>query len=270
MDIRRRSARLIESIELVLDCVLGPADLALEALFLLPLVGPLVFYALSLTAAVVWRAVTLSLLALAQLGLRMDRRLAVRAVVLTRDGDPIARPQVVEERLAEASAILQKQAGVRLVQIRFACDARPPLPLVGTAAFPSGEHALTWACDLTALRDDLLRRGVGRWYRRLIFQEARRSYFRGTRRLLFLGRPVYLFVIQQVKGMSGCSLGPLADYVVVGADCGGMTMAHEIAHACGLWHVGHEANLMKHIHSADGLSRLQAVLLSTSEHVTPF
>ncbi len=270
MDIRRGTARLTQAIELVLDCVLGPADLALEAFFLLPLVGPVVFYALSLTAAVVWRAVALPLLVLAQLGLRVDRRLAVRAVVLTRDGDPVASPQVVEERLAEASAILQKQAGVRLVQIRFACDARPPLPLVGTAASASGEHALTSACDFTALRDDLLRRGGGRWYRRLIFQEAWRGYFRGTRRLLFLGRPVYLFVIQQVKGMSGCSLGPLADYVVVGAECGGMTMAHEIAHACGLWHVRRETNLMKHIHSRDELTRLQAAVLSTSEHVTPF
>ncbi len=267
---RRGAARLVETLELILDCALGPLDLAFEAVFLVPLLGSVLFYALSLSAAVVWRALALPLLVLTRAGLRVDRRLAVRALVLTKEGDPVADIEGVGERLGEASAILQKQAGVRLAPIRFARDVRPALPLVEAARSAASKPALIASCDLTALRDDLLRRGGAGWCRRLIFADVWRCYFGGARRLLFFGRPLYVFVVQQVKGMSGCSLGPLADYVVVGADCGGMTMAHEIAHACGLWHVRDEANLMKHIHSKDRMTPLQAAVLSTSEHVTPF
>ncbi len=259
---------LIESLELLLDCVLGPVDLALETIYLVPILGPLLLYAMSVAAAIVWRALRLPLLALALVGVRPHRRLAVRAVVLTKDGGPVADCEAVRQRLADASSILQRQAGVRLVPVRLAWDVRPPLPLVEVASAPQDERALMPSCNLTAVRDDFFVRGGSRWYRRFVLGDAWRCYFGGSRRLLGRGRPVYLFVVQQVKGVEGCSLGPLADYVVVGASSSGTTMAHDIAHACGLWHVKSDANLMRHILSKNGLTRLQVAMLTTSEHVT--
>lgn len=267
---RRATTRLLGAIELVLDLLLGPVDLLFEALFLIPLLGPLVFHALNFPIAVIWRGAALPLLVLARLGVRMDPRLAVRAIVLTRGGKPVAPVEGVAQCLAEASAILQQQTGVRLVPIRFACSVRPPLPLVEVSPYEANERALLYSCDMSAVRDDLLRQGGSGWYRRFIFRDAWRSFFGGARRLLFIGRPLYLFVIDEVKGLSGCSLGPLADYVVVGADAGGITMAHEIGHACGLAHTASEANLMRPRHCGHGLTRFQADLLFTSEHVTPF
>ena len=64
--------------------------------------------------------------------------------------------------------------------------------------------------------------------------------------------PVTIFVVQSIKHDSeqwrGCSFGLLADYVVITPD--GLnddtTLAHELSHACGLFHRSNQGNLMYH------------------------
>jgi hypothetical protein len=45
-------------------------------------------------------------------------------------------------------------------------------------------------------------------------------------------------------------------------------MAHEIGHACSLWHVDDETNLMNPDDADTQLSRFQVALLRTSRHVS--
>ena len=58
--------------------------------------------------------------------------------------------------------------------------------------------------------------------------------------------PITAFIVLDIDHASGCSLGPLSDYVTL--DPGGAknvsTLAHEIAHACGLWHLQSKSNLL--------------------------
>jgi hypothetical protein len=59
--------------------------------------------------------------------------------------------------------------------------------------------------------------------------------------------PVTIFIVRSVKDKVGCSVGPLADWVVVDSSVGvssGNTLAHEVGHACNLWHVGDTSKLM--------------------------
>ena len=58
--------------------------------------------------------------------------------------------------------------------------------------------------------------------------------------------PITVFVVRDISGKEGCSIGPLSDYITLDKD--GVkstnTMAHEIGHCCGLWHSGAKSNLM--------------------------
>lgn len=61
-----------------------------------------------------------------------------------------------------------------------------------------------------------------------------------------LGFPLTVYVLRDISGKIGCSLGPLTDYVTLsikGAKSES-TMAHELGHACGLLHRTSIDNLM--------------------------
>jgi hypothetical protein len=83
--------------------------------------------------------------------------------------------------------------------------------------------------------------------------------------------PVTVIVVRDVKDKQGCSLGPLADYVTI--DPSGVksasTLAHEVAHACNLWHSGSKSNLMwPDANRGDQVKWFQKNLLRSSRHVT--
>ena len=83
--------------------------------------------------------------------------------------------------------------------------------------------------------------------------------------------PVTAFVVVDIDHASGCSLGPMTDYVTldpVGAK-NASTLAHEIAHACGLWHHQAKSNLMWRTFSrGDEVKWWQKNIFRSSRHVT--
>jgi hypothetical protein len=83
--------------------------------------------------------------------------------------------------------------------------------------------------------------------------------------------PITAFVVLDIDHASGCSLGPLTDYVTldpVGAK-NASTLAHEIAHGCGLWHVRSKSNLLWRTFSrGDQVKWWQKNIFRSSRHVT--
>ena len=83
--------------------------------------------------------------------------------------------------------------------------------------------------------------------------------------------PVTAFVVLDIDHASGCSLGPLTDYVTMDPDGSknGSTLAHEIAHACGLWHLQSKSNLLwRTISRGDEIKWWQKNIFRASRHVT--
>lgn len=83
--------------------------------------------------------------------------------------------------------------------------------------------------------------------------------------------PVTAFVVKDIKGASGCSLGPISDYVTL--DPNGAKhpsiLAHELAHACGLWHLKNRSNLLYPYKDRDDeVEWWQKNILRSSRHVT--
>ena len=83
--------------------------------------------------------------------------------------------------------------------------------------------------------------------------------------------PVTVFVVMNIKGASGCSLGPMTDYITLdhrGAKDESI-LAHELAHACGLWHLNHRTNLLWYKKDrGDKIRWWQRNIFRSSRHIT--
>ena len=83
--------------------------------------------------------------------------------------------------------------------------------------------------------------------------------------------PVTVFIVKDIKGADGCSLGPMSDYVTI--DHVGLknvsVLAHELAHACGLWHIKQKENLLYTNRSrGDEVKWWQKNVFRSSRHIT--
>ena len=189
-------------------------------------------------------------------GLRTTKKLRLRVVVLRDErGLPLASNEEVLPAYEEARRILSRMAGVTV---------EPAGWRVVTAPHAAPKAALDVRCTDGAWQDDLGE--AGRFFRSLMAKSTA-----GT--LIGYGAPVTVFIVRSMSTHNGCSLGPASDYVTVEAKTLKSTrrlLAHEVAHACGLWHTKNTANLMFPRGPGEELSHFQASVLRTSRHVTHF
>ncbi|HSE80411.1 MAG TPA: matrixin family metalloprotease [Gaiellaceae bacterium] len=186
-------------------------------------------------------------------GSRRPKKLRVRVAILRdENGKPVATPEDVEPSLAEAKRVLREAAAIELLAAAE--------PLVRTIAEPAPAAALDSPCAEGSYRADFGRGGA--FFR--LHREA--GGVTGS------GAPLTVFVVRDVLGKAGCSLGPLVDHVTV--DMSALTgrrlrvLAHELGHACGLPHSSAAENLMLPTRMGDRLQPWQVAVFRSSRHVT--
>lgn len=185
------------------------------------------------------------------IGWEWRKRLRICVIILNDNGVPLATQASLNPFITTATTIFDQQANVELI-----------VEGVITLTEPSPDYALNVGCDWEGWWDDLWLAGA--WYE----ITANAECFDGAgRRLIGWFSPVVVFVVKNVSGKSGCSMGPASDYVVIE---GGnpVCFAHEIGHACGLWHHSDTANLMFRQCGGQSLKKWQRVLLRNSRHVS--
>lgn len=189
------------------------------------------------------------------LGVRPYKKLRLRVVILRDEaGHPLATEAEVWPSIREAARIFAQTARVRVVPTQ-------PAIVILPAAAPT--VALNVHCDDGAWQDDL---GTGGAYFRRVLATTQAGKYLGY------GAPVTVFIVRDISLKGGCSLGPLVDYVTLEAGmlgrAGYRILAHEVGHACGLWHAKDKPNLMFPIGPGDSLAPWQAAVIRNSRHAT--
>jgi hypothetical protein len=222
------------------------------------------------------------------IGIRGEKKLRVCTILLcdARGVEEVAKREHVVAQLNKAIEVF-RQAHVKII---------PSGPLKFTSGFGPGQQAdeswitrycqqggnttdiLDLDCGLAGGLDDLWVTGS-----QLQFVIDTNCFFGQMRKLIGYGGPLAILVVRDVAGddASGCS-SFLWDYVTVQVreasvfegDKTLRTIAHELGHACNLFHVDISGNLMK-TGGADlvkdtALNTWQQILIRSSRHVTYF
>lgn len=248
-----------EAVAFVLNVVAALVNLVLA----IPLVGRLVSQVVN---AVTW-AVGTAVGAVME-ALDPDSALTMRLCVIVlqrRDGGPVIKPGDLEPALAEIDTLYRREANVEVeyepVHWAEGNLASAPQATSVACAGDGGTGFAGWADDLG---------GAGSIYEILSTRYCFESSFS---RLTGIASPLVVFVVEDVEGAQGCSLGPLTDYVVIEGDAvqpgdDRFALAHEIGHSCGLIHHSDTDNLMHNPNAGPNLTGGQAKNVRRSPYTT--
>ncbi len=185
-------------------------------------------------------------------GIMLPKKLRLRVIILR---DEKGEALLLDERQSDAQiAADQARLDAAIQHLRDVFGSQLNTSIVSAGGemirvldFPAPSEALDVGCGGDALGESVSE--AGRYFR-----EKEASNWHGT--IVGYGAPVTVFVVRDVEGKLGCSLGPLTNYVTV--DVEGFeyddpsppviddvvvptpkppsTLAHEVGHACSLWH----------------------------------
>ncbi|HKA66391.1 MAG TPA: hypothetical protein VKG03_00650 [Solirubrobacterales bacterium] len=265
---------VIETIESIVSWIGSAIGFFVGMIFAIPYIGRLLKWIWNGILTLVWGVVSLIDVIAGLIGIRPEKKLRVCVVMLNDErGRPLNDPAAVVPDLQAAIDIYREQANVRVLPAGpfqyasgLAGAERASTDWIhGTGRGPSGSGVLDVSCGAASGGEDLSATGSN-------FEVIANvsCFYTNFRRLVGYGAPIIIFLVRDVKGTeSGCSVGPLTDYVVVEAG-NPHCIAHEMGHACSLWHVGDGDNLMFPQCGQRKLSWWQIALLRASRHVTYF
>ncbi len=267
---------VLVSVESTVGWLLSLIAAIVSFLFVVPVIGALLRWIWNFALAVVWRLVGLLNFLVGLTGLWPEKILRVKVVILRdKNGNALTTPAAVVSDLQKAIDIFEQEANVKIVPSRAFCyNSGFAGPRSATADWisqnsqRSPDTDLRVACGAGALVDDLLLTGS-----RFTITNILQDFFGNFRRLIGYGAPLLVVVTRNVGAhyTIGCSLGPVTNYVTVEAG-NTICIAHELGHACGLWHIN-EANNLLNPTTGPGNIKLhnwQVSLLRNSRHVTFF
>lgn len=259
----------LKTAESVLGWSLSVLVLPLMLVFQVPYVGRVLHWVLATGLALLALIIKAPDGLLTLLGVLPEKLLKVGFVDLSQAA---VNKQALAKSIREAGFVLREQANIRLVvtgpdgAVNRSQSWADLTAGATTIAVAGNGSPLEVGCLGTAFAEDLAPKGS------LIARAMQRSDRYGLwRRLVGLGAPVSTLLVDSVQGggLLGCSLGPLVDYVTVEAT-DPRCLAHELGHACNLWHVEKKGNLMNPHCGGSQLHRWQVALLRMSRHVSYF
>lgn len=194
-----------------------------------------------------------------------QKRLRLSIVINTDNkGDPVIEPSQVVKHLEETAALFKDKANILIQPAKFNASREPSLDWIYINKNPSPSRINLVGCNKTAFWEDL-------WITGATFQftALTRLFHTNFLRTIGYGSPIVVFIVEDVKGFLGCSIGPFSDYVTV-ASKGLICMAHEIGHACNLIHVQEDKENLMHPLGCrkNTLTTKQIAFMRASRHVT--
>jgi len=283
---------IVSLVELVLGVFLDAINYIAGIIFAIPGLGRVLKWILNIIQTAVWIIVGALEWLLEQLGISIQKKMRCCVIVLpdendvsVLDGHPsgISRSDLIlslRADLEDADKIFRDEANVKLVPaVRAGINEdREEIPILfhenKGSTVNSDSFILDVNCDKVLL-EDLGLPGV-----KFGLLRNRYCFANGYRGLIGLGSTITIFVIRRVgqninipggagNDSSGCSAGFLANYVVVEPfRNSNSTIAHELGHACGLFHSSEIDNLMKIGRTDTKLNNRQRFFVRSSKNVS--
>lgn len=222
-------------------------------LFSIPVLGRITALAWRGILDLFWRIISLPDVILGLFGVLPEKKMRLSVIVLSNQAqEPFVKMDRLKEIVQDTVETYKEAANVRVM-----------VDKIHTMVTAAPTANLNPSCNARAAVDDIWTAGT--YYENTINTQCFDTSFQ---RITGYAAPVIVFVVEEVKGDDiGCSLGPFTDYVVIE---GGKPkcIAHEVAHACGLWHVKTKDNLANHFCGPRKLDPWQVALVRSSRHVT--
>jgi hypothetical protein len=238
----------------VIDGLVSIAAVIVGLILAIPIIGRLIREIWSILIDIGWRFIGILGTLADIIGWEWRKRLRICIIILRDEKEvEVATEASLAPHIDAAEKIYDQAANVTLI-----------VEGIHTITGSAPKGVLDVGCGASAWGDDLWL--PGGWFEVTANDEC----FEGNaRRLLGWASPIVVFVVRDVEGKLGCSLGPFSDYVTVkGSDAS--CLAHELGHACALWHVSGRDNLMNAACRGTKLKKWQRVILRGSRHVTYF
>lgn len=180
------------------------------------------------------------------------KKLRLQIFILSDQSGPLVDPGDLKPAIDFAKKTLKDRFNVKLVSYGE--------NMIQIIEEPAPRAALEVSCDSGALKEEFGEAG-----------EYFANHLTGWNAIpISLTFPITAFVVRDVKGKIGCSLGPLSDYITLDKEGAKSesTLAHEIGHCCSLWHSGSKSNLMwPDADRGNQVKWFQKNLLRSSRHV---
>lgn len=190
------------------------------------------------------------------LGLQVRKHLHICVTVLaSHDGVPVRPDAEVSQVLREAADIIATRMNVRLHvhgrKVVAVPESNLDVVACGASQLFSGE-AIDLTDDATGTFGDLF--GCG--------EDVVDTVTSLVHNVLHV-----IFIRQIVEGDDvGCHV-PGTDYVIIDDQSTGLVLAHEIGHACDLWHISPTNNLMNHFTVGDDVKGWQRCIFRRARFV---
>lgn len=272
---------VIETIESIVGWVLSAIAFVIELFLTVPIIGRLIAWILAIGESLVWFVFGIIDTVAGLLGIRPEKKLRVCTIILAdengqplkdQSGNPITAATVVPW-LQKAADVYKQEANVRLIPVApfqyhtgFGDQETVTEDWVHVRTKESSKRILDLGGEAATAGADLI--DIGSHYNTIANLEC----FYGTwRKLIGFGAPITVFVIRSMEEGAGRSLGPLTDYIVIGGSqsIDITTVAHELGHACYLWHVS-SGLMASSAPRGTSLDWWQVTIVRSSRHVSYF
>lgn len=283
---------ILVTLESILGWVLSAIAFIVELILAIPVVGPLLRWALNLITHVVSIIFGLVDAGLGLIGIRPEKLLRVCTVILKDEkGNPVATVDFAKAQLQVAVDLYKRDANVRIVPLgpfKYSTGFADAETVDDSWVIVDGSNSdgtlLDVPCNEGGAAADWLGTGSG-----FQFKSSTLCFYGSWRRVLGYGAPISCFVIRSTPDAIGCALW-ITDYAtIVGENSvppsSPRTLGHELGHACNLPHTcvdEDNRNLMATTKACNPesstpwdavnprMSNLQVIAVRLSKHVTYF
>lgn len=243
----------------VINVILDVVGLIVGLILSIPIIGGILRMILNWVTEIIWRLLGGLEFLGSLVGIRIRKKMYFGVIIPVRDDVPLMQETDIQPWVDTAIEIYDRTCNIDLRFTGF-CQTR-----IATPSVP-----LTVDCGAGGFFADFWLDGS--WFE---FTSRLCKFESNWRRLIGKGSEISVFIIDGYTGNSvGCSMSGTHDYVTVQAAPGPFpdTVAHEIGHACLLWHTSTGGtNLMDtggRSTPQPVLNRVQIATVRSSRHCT--